>query len=149
LFFTWTPEPGPGSVVFVPEKPEKQPFNPALFAALAQVMAAAATIVVVRRRGRGYHHPNMPTHLADALAADSLRTFGSAKQCTTTSAQGTSMKGLVLSGGRGTRCACSLPGRSYSSWRLSVTAWLAKSVGFPAKPAAFAPYHRTRNALSS
>jgi protein involved in polysaccharide export with SLBB domain len=49
LFFTSSPEPGPGSTVFVPEKPERE-FNPAVFAALAQVLAAAATIVVVATR---------------------------------------------------------------------------------------------------
>jgi hypothetical protein len=51
LFISSTPEPGPGSTVFVPEKPEKEPFNAApLFVALAQVLAAAATIVVVATR---------------------------------------------------------------------------------------------------
>jgi protein involved in polysaccharide export with SLBB domain len=51
LFISSTPKPGPGSTVFVPEKPEKEPFNAApLFVALAQVLAAAATIVVVATR---------------------------------------------------------------------------------------------------
>jgi protein involved in polysaccharide export with SLBB domain len=50
LFFSSSPDPGPGSTVFVPEKPEREPFNPALFAAIAQVLAAATTIVVVATR---------------------------------------------------------------------------------------------------
>ena len=51
LFFSSAPEPGPGSTVFVPEKPERGAVNVApIFAALAQVLAAAATIVVVATR---------------------------------------------------------------------------------------------------
>ncbi len=51
IFFTASPEPGPGSTVFVPERPERAGANVApIFAALAQVLAAAATIVVVATR---------------------------------------------------------------------------------------------------
>lgn len=51
LFFSSAPAPGPGSTVFVPEKPEREVVNFApIFAALAQVLAAAATIVVVATR---------------------------------------------------------------------------------------------------
>lgn len=51
LFFAAYPEPGPGSVVFVPERTPRPPTNlVALFGTIAQVVASTATIVIVLTR---------------------------------------------------------------------------------------------------
>ncbi|GBD32965.1 Polysialic acid transport protein KpsD [bacterium HR33] len=51
LFFTSSPEPGPGSVITVPVKPEGEPFNPTqFFASLAQIAASVVAIIVVATR---------------------------------------------------------------------------------------------------
>lgn len=51
LFFTSSPAPGPGSEVFVPWKPEGEPFNVTQFlAAAAQVLASTVAIIVIATR---------------------------------------------------------------------------------------------------
>ena len=46
--FSSTPKPGPGSIIFVPEKPEEEPFNVTQFlAAWAQILASTVAIIVV------------------------------------------------------------------------------------------------------
>lgn len=51
LFFSGYPAPGPGSVVFVPSKPEGEPFNPTqFFGSLAQILASTVAIVVLVTR---------------------------------------------------------------------------------------------------
>jgi protein involved in polysaccharide export with SLBB domain len=51
LFFTSKPQPGPGSVITVPVKPEGEPFKPTeFFASLAQIAASVVAIIVVATR---------------------------------------------------------------------------------------------------
>jgi protein involved in polysaccharide export with SLBB domain len=52
LFFTaFTPEPGPGSVITVPVKPEGEPFKPTeFFGAVAQILASTVAILVLATR---------------------------------------------------------------------------------------------------
>jgi protein involved in polysaccharide export with SLBB domain len=52
LFFTvYQPEPGPGSVITVPAKPEAEPFKPTeFFAHLAQIAASVVAIIAIATR---------------------------------------------------------------------------------------------------
>jgi protein involved in polysaccharide export with SLBB domain len=51
LIFSSEPEPGPGSVITVPAKPEGQPFNPTQFLAnLAQIAASVVAIIAIATR---------------------------------------------------------------------------------------------------
>ncbi len=51
LFFSSEPEPGPGSVITVPLKPEGEPFNPTEFLAnLAQIAASVVAIIAIATR---------------------------------------------------------------------------------------------------
>ncbi len=51
LFFTSSPTPGPGSVITVPAKPEREPVNATqLFGNIAQILAATVAMVVIATR---------------------------------------------------------------------------------------------------
>ncbi len=50
LFFTSTPQPGPGSLVTVPQEPEAEPLNVTqLLGSVAQILVSAVAIVAIAR----------------------------------------------------------------------------------------------------